>query len=143
LDFKIFTAFKPIFAQKSDAAKQRKAVLENKSLSQATNGLAISSETDNYNKYVVIADVAKNNAELEPVASADTSAATFAAVQQAYNSSLSNPIALYQEQKNALLSEDVISFLQSHIAFWDSFFKVSVDMLQDATTLRQKIEDSN
>jgi len=75
---------------------------------------------------------------------ADTnSEKTFQMMQQAINASLPNPIPLYQQQKSAYLAEDIITFLQSNIAFRDQFLAVTMDMLQNATTLKKKIENSD
>lgn len=142
LDFKIFFAFKPIFPQKADAAQKRKAVLDNQSLSKATKWVSPTPSSENYNKYIVIADVAKNSALLQSVADTN-SEKTFQVMQQAIAASLPNPIPLYQQQKNAFLAEDIIAFLQSNMAFRDQFLTVSMDMLQDASNLKKKIENSN
>lgn len=139
LDFKIFFAFKPIFAQKSSAAEQRKQTIEAARLAQATLGMASNPASENYNKYVIVSDIAKNKAELQPVWDPNNSAALFDANQQL--ASLHNPVELYQQQKNALLSEDIITFLKSHITFWDQFFSVTTQMMLDATTLKTKIEN--
>lgn len=143
LDFKIFTAIKPIFAQKADAAKKRQQAIENATLAQATTKKAPTPESENYNKYVIVSDIAADSAGLEPVANADASKASFQALQQVVDASLQNPIALYQQQKSAFLSEDVINFLQAHIVFWDTFLSASLDMQQSAITLKKKIENSN
>jgi hypothetical protein len=141
LDFKIFFAFKPIFSQKADAAQKRKQILDNETLAKATKWASNSATSENYNKYIVIADVAKNKALQQPVADV-TAEKTFQTIQQVADASLSNPIKLYQQQKSAFLAEDILLFLQSHMAFWDHFFAVSTDMLLWANTLKKNIENS-
>jgi hypothetical protein len=142
IDFKIFFAFKPIFAQKSDAAQKRKQIIENKSLVKATLKASDTPDAEDYNKYVIVENIAQKNALLQPVADTASTEASFKTLEQLANASLQNPIALYQQQKNALLSEDVIKFLQEHMAFRDQFFEVTTQMLLDATTLKTKIEKS-
>ena len=140
IDFKIFFAFKPIFAQKSDAAQKRKQVIENTNLMQTTLGITSTPSSENYDKYVVVSDIAGIKASLQPSVAWDNTAALFNARDQL--ATLANPIQLYQQQKNALLSEDIIGFLQEHIAFRDQFFAVTTQMVLDVTTLKTKIENS-
>ena len=89
---------------------------------------------------MIVENIAQKNALLQPVADTASTEASFKTLEQLANASLQNPIALYQQQKNALLSEDVIKFLQEHMAFRDQFFAVTTQMLLDATTLKTKIE---
>ena len=141
LDFNIFVNFKPVWWTKGSAAQQRQQVLESAALANAQINQAATPDSDNYNKYIVLSDVAQNSADLEP-AQNTTSAAQFQALQNASVSSLPNPIQLYQKQKSALLSEDIISFLWSQVTFWDQFYLVSNSLLQDAARLKNKINSS-
>ena len=51
-------------------------------------------------------------------------------------------VSLYQQQKYTFLSQDIFSFLKSHQQFWEYMFTSLVDVLGDATTLQQKIEQA-
>ena len=141
IDFKIFFAFKPIFAQKNDAAEKRLKAEEKKNLDKALLKSSSTSSSENYNKYVIVADVPKNKALQQSVADTN-SKSTFKALQAAADATLANPIKLFQQQKSAFLAEDMILFLQSHMAFRDQFMGVSMDMLQEASKLKGDIENS-
>ena len=108
-----------MFAQQSAAAQARQKILESDTLSNALLSFPKDPTADNYDKYIVIATQSTDKAATLP-----------------------NPIALYQQQKDALLSEDVISFLQSHVEFWNYFASATADMAQEATRLRSKIENN-
>ncbi|MEI8091156.1 MAG: hypothetical protein WCG98_02670 [bacterium] len=145
LDFKIFFAFKPIFTQKADVANQRKKVIEAANNTDALLNLSPDAKSDNYNKYVIISDVAANKANLEDVgvkAAQQASLEKYTAAMDAANKSLKDPISLYQDQKIALLGEDVISFLDSHQVFRNTFVTNLLGMLEDASTLKSNIQNS-
>lgn len=140
INFKIYFDFKPIFAQKSDAAKKRQKILENKALSESVSSDS-TPDTENYNRYVVVANPVQDNADLESSSLGTNNAeSSFQAIADAWTKKLKDPIALYQSQKNALISEDVIAFLWAHQAFWEQTNTVLMNMLQDAIALKEKIQ---
>ncbi len=133
LDFKILVDFKPIFPKRT--------------VTPTPVTTATDSSSENYNKYVVISDVAKNKAELQPYATQaelDTDVQDMQDVADLTQSSpSSSAITVAQNGKFALLSEDIMDFLTSHQAFWNQLSTSLESLLEDTIVLKGKIENSD
>ena len=142
IDFRINITFKALFPQSSSSTLLRARQQDNEKLVQATLGI---SAADDYNKYIVLSDVAQYNADSEPSSSYEQTQANvqkFTALSAALQPSSQDTVSLYQQQKYVFLMDDMLSFLQSHQQFWEYTFTSLVDIAGYADTLEQKIKKS-
>jgi hypothetical protein len=111
---------KPIFPQNSDTAQARQQVVDNKMLTNTLLDTASDPSSENYNKYVIISAIPRNKAELENYTSPadlENLVNVFTTAQDSAKQTLPDPVTLYQNEKITLLSQDIVDFLNSHIAF--------------------------
>lgn len=97
-----------MFPQKSDATKARQKKEENKKTSEAIVG-NLPADAENYNRYVIVADIAREKANM--AVGGDANVESFVAIDEAQKKSLTNPIQTQQIGKNAFLAENTITFL--------------------------------
>jgi hypothetical protein len=95
---------------------------------------------------VIVQDIPRTNAEKQKYntpADLENLVAIFTTAQNSADASLTGPITLYQNQKMAFLSEDFITFLNSHNLFRNQILSMLQGILEDAVTLKKNIEKSN
>jgi hypothetical protein len=146
--FKIVVGIKPIFTQKSISAKQKE---EKQSNTDTTIGVldmnTSAPEADNYNKYIMISDVAANKANLEQASSLGDIRANLDKFKDVAKSSLiidsSTLDAIqkdYEKDINIMFVQNMRDFLTDNIVFWDNLAKSMLDITTYAIELKTKID---
>jgi hypothetical protein len=147
LDFKILVNFKSLFPQKNKTQQSKQQKIATDALNLRLLNMQTSSpEAENYNKYLVVSNPAQLKASLLPATTLaqqqDNLAETSALSPSFDRISPQDIVSYYQNQKIALLTDDVQSFLVAHTAFWDQIFDVMNSLQQEADRLHEKIKTS-
>jgi len=134
---------KSIFPQKSKKDEQNKESQTNKKLQSIIGENSDKSEADDYNKYIVVADVAKNKANTQPFYNLETlnnQVEYFRKIAEQYQALAENPVKTSQNYKTVWLAQEVISFFDNNVVFWWVVGEMLNDMNDLAISLNKKIQ---
>lgn len=152
-DFKLQFGFKPVF-------EQRKAVIEQKKWEEHNSDLGLgilnmntaNVEADDYNKYIVVADVERNKAMSQPVNTLSDIPKNIDAFKQARAVAVEQNLVLpkdfktitssYVQQTNILFVQNMMEFLEDNQLFWYNMTNDLLDMTSMSLQLQAKIENS-
>lgn len=151
--FKLQVWFKPVFPQISTTVKAQEQSQANVDLNIAVLDMNTSApEADDYNKYIVIADVASNKATMEPawsLAELNQNIDNFATAVSASKSAKieSNSIApiltTYAQNTDIIFVQNMIEFLTDNQLFLNNLSDALLDMNKMSLEFKTKIENSN
>lgn len=150
--FKVLVWFKPVFAQKSAAIAAKEQEKVTTDLNTAILGMNTANpDTDDYNKYIVIADPVKTAAYAEfaeTLEDIEENINSFEAVSVAAKNLEASPrirnTLLYNEQKTQYIDfiNTTITFLKENQSFWENMRQVLRDMNATSATLVESIKNS-
>jgi len=148
--FKIVVGIKPVFTQKSTTIKLQEEKQASTDINIGVLDMNVSApEADNYNKYVVVSDVAANEATLQQASSlADIkdNLAKFEDSAESYNA-FSNDITEaikkdYEKDIGIMFVQNMRDFLKSNIEFWNNVAWTMMDINKYAFELKTKIDNA-
>lgn len=150
--FQILVWFKPVFQQKSVATETKEKEQATKDLNAWILNINTSNPSvDDYNKYIVIADPIKTNAEAEFANSLDDvqqNVETFRAADSIANKLLisldliEDVTSTQQNKMNTAFMNEMTSFLKQNQLFWEYMRQTLRDMNDMSSELVEKIENS-
>jgi len=151
--FQLQIGFKPLFPQRSKVIEERNRVEHNTNLWLGILNMNTADVgADDYEKYIVVADVSRNKAMMEPVNSLvdiDRNIQKFVeARQNIINNNIVSPSLLktitagYVQETNMLFVQNMIDFLQDNQFFWYTMTDELWDITKMALELQAKIQMS-
>ena len=150
--FQILVGFKPVFTQKSTTIKRQEVTQANMDLNTVVLDMNASApEADNYNKYVIVSDVIKNRANLEPATSLDDITTNIKKFEQAVASSQASKLATadisaavisYNGNLSTVFIQNMIEFLKDNQLFWENLRGALLEMDNMSFNLRTRVENS-
>jgi len=143
----VITNWKPSFLQ-DDAVDKRKAKKNMKNMEQAISNLGGVEDTfASKNKYVVIDDVAANKAASQNYTNSDQFETQITQarneLQQVLDLNVDNVLAASKLLKTAIVSEEVMGFLDQNLSFWMSMNGMFEEIGGAVKWLKNKITSSS
>lgn len=147
--FKIVVGIKPVFTQKSTTTKLQEEKQASTDINIGVLDMNTSApESDNYNKYIIISDVAANEASLEPfsVSLSDIkenlekfkdSAVSYNAISPKIIDAIQKD---YEKDIGIMFVQNMRDFLKSNIVFWNNVAWAMLDINKYAFELKTKID---
>lgn len=151
--FKLQFGFKPVFAQRQAMIEQKKWEQHNSNLGFGLLNMNTANiDADDYNKYVIVADVVRNEAMNEPIntlSDIEKNTEAFKAVHDlAIEQNLISPAdfpfvtSTYVQQTNILFVQNMMEFLEDNQLFWYNATNDLLDMTRMSLQLQAKINNS-
>lgn len=151
--FKLQFGFKPVFPKTKVVVEQKKWEENNSDLWLGILNMNTADiEADDYEKYVIVADVPKNQANTEPVNSISDIASNINAFQKARDVVVQQNLVLpqdfpsvtssYVQQTNILFVENMMEFMKDNQLFWQNVTNDLFEMTQMSLLLQGKIQNS-
>ena len=152
-DFKLQVSFKPVFEPRKPMVEQKKWEEHNSNLGLGILNMNTANlDADNYNKYIVVADVEKNKASSEPIHTLSDIPKNVAALKKVSDTVREeNVVSLqdfksvtssYVQQTNIFFVQNMMEFLEDNRLFWDNVTNDLLDMTRMSLELQSKIEHS-
>ncbi len=148
--FKLQVWFKPVFSKKNSLTKSKEAIQANMNLNLGVLDMNTSApKADDYNKYLVISDPAKNKASLEQ----STSLSDINANIENFSTSVNSYTKVSDEMIDSIRTtyvqwlgisfvQNMVDFLQDNQLFWNNFSEALLDINKMSLELKTKIENS-
>lgn len=150
--FKLQVGFKPVFEQKATTTDIQEQTQANEDLSLAVLDMNASApEADDYDKYVIVSDIIRNKANVQPATSLAevqanidefTKAAEEAKKAKLSGDAISTILASHTQWLDVLVVKNMITFLQDNQWFRQNLSDALLDMNKMALDLKYKIENS-
>lgn len=145
--------FKPVFVKTSTTTKTQEQLQSNTDLNIGVLDMnAGSPEADNYNKYIIVADPIRDNANLEPSSSLSDINQNIENLSIAANATENTKLSTetidallptYSQHVNVLFVQNMIEFLKDNQSFLQNLSEGLLDINKMTLELKTKIENSN
>jgi hypothetical protein len=151
--FKLQVSFKPVFAQRQATVEEKKWEEHNSDLGLGILNMNTANiEADDYNKYIVVADVERNKAMSEPVNTLsdipknieafEKVRATVVEQNLVSTKDFKSVTSSYVQKTNVLFVQNMMEFLEDNQLFWYNTTNDLLDMTRMSLELQAKIENS-
>jgi hypothetical protein len=149
--FKLQVNFKPLFAKKSTSVEAKEQEQDMKDFSLSIMGMNIGSpEADDYNKYIIIADPVKNDANMEQATTINqiqvnvkkfSDTVDTANAIQISGVVLDSIIDAYVQKNNNDFTNNMITFLKDNESFWNNTISALFEINKSSLELKAKIDN--
>lgn len=150
--FKLQVNFKPLFPKKSNTVETKEEEQDMKDFNLSIMNMNISApDADNYNKYIVIADPVKNDANMEEATTIEdiqknidkfSDAVAAANTNQISGNALNVVMDQYVQKPGNDFVINMIAFLKDNQSFWNNTIGALFEMNKMSLELKAKIENS-
>lgn len=150
--FKLQVNFKPLFTKKSTTVQAKEQEEERKDFNLWVIDMNVANpDADDYNKYIVIADPPKNDADMEEATTIEEIQANVQKFQAALDAAKTTKVSdenlnaiidTYAQENSNEFMNNMITFLEGNQSFWNDLMWSLFEMNKMSLELKAKIDNS-